>query len=226
MEYRPAGTGSWTAVTRSGTTASQSITGHTNGLRYEVRVAAFTATETTSSVYGFGLAGEVLDSDNFNRADTTTGTGSTSGGMVWTSATWRILSNQAKSPKVEGFATANAGIADFTLSATFVAVPALSQGLLLRYTDTNNWIGLVRSSAGNWVIQKRSSGAYTTLVDSGLPAQSGDRLTLKALGSNFTLHVNNNAPVTGTDGTRLVQTLIALRGQSSTAVDDLVISAA
>lgn len=132
--------------------------------------------------------------DDFNRADTTTGLGTATDGKVWqNSARHRILGNRLKGVDGTGSeptAWVNAGVANYTVTATNWSGVA-DGGLVGRYTDDNNlWIGYSGVAGNVYTIHKREGSVYTQVAASTITPAAGDRVDLVFNGNSITLKVN------------------------------------
>lgn len=222
--YRRTGAADWVNIPVPAAAQSVTITGLLTGRRYEVRVAGVKDGATSTYTTADAVVGNALITDDFNRADTTAGLGSTTTGTAWSVTEWFISNGKAKAPLAPAYAQLNVGSVDRTVTATFTKVPADSLGLVARMADPNNWIGLVRSSSGFWVIQKRVKSTYTVLLETGIPVASGDTVTIRTKGATFDATVNKSPTFTVVDESLPTPGFIALRGASGAEVDNLIVS--
>ncbi len=180
----------------------------------DVPAALTPGTETPTEPTDPGT-GQVLWSDDFNRADADTlGTGwTTSGGTVG------IRSNAAGVLSTTG-GTAYAirgGAADGVFKAT-VSVPGTGGPYLVaRYATGVAADSLVvrRNTAGNWALQKRVSGTATYVHESTTPVAAGDKITLTLNGTTVALAVNGTQLWSGTISEHTANTLVGFGAWSS-----------
>lgn len=174
-------------------------------------------------------------SDNFNRADSTTTLGTSSGGQTWTAhrATWGISSNRGYNVTNAGgsinFASVDAGTADGTVQVTIAAGTGQQPGLCFRTTDNNNTYLLEGGSgAGTAKFYKIVSGTVTNLANSGTTVNfgSGDVISVVMSGSSFTFKKNGATIFSATDSTFLTQTRHGLYmvGLGSNRFDDFSVT--
>ena len=111
----------------------------------------------------------VLASDNFNRADSTTTLGTSSGGQAWTarSGTWGIKSNGGYVVAgTDVVATVDVGRSqDFTANISMNSAPKWP-GLVVRCADTSNyyWVELVDTNKVQLI--RRMAGGRAILSES------------------------------------------------------------
>ncbi len=121
-------------------------------------------------------------SDDFNRADTTSGFGTSSSGHVWETplGTFGILSNQGRCVATnDGLTVLNTGYTDISISMD-AKIVANSYGPqpVGRYEDLNNYYWLEFGGLnGELIIKRRLSGATTTLATSAAAVFTYDVLT-------------------------------------------------
>lgn len=134
--------------------------------------------------------------DRFNRDDNASSLGQAETTQTWqvSAGTFGIIGNAAYSPAgVAGFATINAG-GNQTLASVTMPVVSTGCGLVLRYSDSNNYFFLFNNS-GTYFFSKIVGGVQTDLVifsASGDPRPAnGDALTVEMIADNFTPMVNN-----------------------------------
>ena len=110
----------------------------------------------------------VLASDNFNRADSTTTLGTSSGGQAWTarSGTWGINSNGGY--VVTGsdvVATVDVGRSqDFTANISMNSAPNWP-GLVVRCADASNYYWVELGGGSGTQLSRRMAGARTVLAE-------------------------------------------------------------
>jgi hypothetical protein len=162
--------------------------------------------------------------DSFNRADGSLGTADS--GQLWISGglsgTFSILGNVAR-------ATATShnylqGVSDGEISATIVTKHNLS-GITFREVDYQNTFRLI-CNYERWDLQKRVSGATTTLAE--IPgAASGDVLRVSMRGDTINVYVNGSLKATVTDTYNLTETSCGLyNGESGTfEIDEFFVEA-
>lgn len=85
-------------------------------------------------------------------------------------------------------ATVNAGAANCQVGVTFVttATAGQSHGLILRYSDDNNYL-----RAGRTTLRLKSGGVFSTLGTYSTPCVDGDRMMVQLNGSTITVLRNN-----------------------------------
>ena len=135
--------------------------------------------------------------DDFNRADTTTGLGTSSSGHVWSPTTYvsgRILSNQYRgiSDGNDRCVTLDVGASDFTVKATIQTDGTSDTSLVGRYVnDSNYWMAYCGSGAsGKWGLWYRNGGTYSNVSTSTVVPVAGDVVELVFSGTSVKLRVN------------------------------------
>jgi hypothetical protein len=203
----------WTAA--AGLTARGSVSATLKNVTY-------TPFAVQSSLWYNGLIGGywpggLLASDSFTRADNAVSLGLADTGQAWSAlaGTWGVLSNQAYQPSglPDGVAILDVGEADVTLTVTLSTV-APDNGLILRASDTNNYIRLI-FEAGVWYLQKKVAGAFTTLASGAGSNTNGDMITLTGIGSSLSSTLNGVALLTATDAFNATATKHGITGISA-----------
>jgi hypothetical protein len=163
--------------------------------------------------------------DDFNRANTTNGIGTSSSGAVWSAilGSWGISSNQAycsTADTADHVALIESGKADLTVSAD-ILMNNTNPGLIFRGQDgTNYMMALVLGSTGQLQFYKRVAGTYTSL---GLSASalftSGTthNLSVTASGSSLVMKLDGTTRLSITDSTFATQTKVGFRNANGSS---------
>jgi hypothetical protein len=162
----------------------------------------------------------VLVSDSFNRADSTTTLGVADTGQAWVvdAGVWGISTNKAYSSTTGAVSTAHieTGVSNSTVAANITWV-SQNQGLILRLTDVNNYIGC-RLGSSNLLLFKLVAGVATTLGIYNVMPVSGTTYALQiaADGTNISVALDGVDVITGvTDAFNQTATKVALRATMS-----------
>lgn len=165
-------------------------------------------------------------SDNFNRANSTTGLGSPSdGGSAWTDdlGVSGISSNKGYFPTLSGSrayswleASSSIGKAQYTDGAS----GNIDTGVMIRYSDVNNFI-LFHQTNANSVLYKRVAGGFTTLSSASNAFVSGAVYSIEVDASNVIICKANGVTIhTVTDSFNSTATKVAMRSALSSATFD------
>ncbi|MEV4454371.1 hypothetical protein [Microbispora sp. NPDC049633] len=145
----------------------------------DTRVSADTTRALdTFTLYYFG-AMDPLDARPFE-----------TGGYTWTDPIPGLVRDsylggvaRPEDPDQRALSVVDYGSANATVAATFVSdAPGRQQCLILRYVDSLNYVRATRTA-----LQTVTAGAVTTLVTYATPVADGDRLTVKVVGTNYTV---------------------------------------
>jgi hypothetical protein len=172
-----------------------------------------------------GQAGNILVSDAFNRADSTTlGTADT--GQVWTqvSGTVGIVGNAGGNTNGnQGIVAINVGVSDYDAQFTTPASSADTFIFHFRYTNlSNTWRLAMDTNSYRLVLIKGGALTYTS-PDFGVPG-SNDTLRVVADGSTITVYLNGVLVHTDTSNALPTGSSVGWRVSSSTArFDNLVV---
>lgn len=153
-----------------------------------------------------------LDSDAFNRADSTTNPGATSASRTWSSArgTWGITSNalytSASNTTGQGaILVTDFGDSDATLSIDAAARTGniVQLGLVFRYVDLNNhWYWVVyRDNGANpkYFLIKRVAGSDTTVATGSLANNNACTVSVELSGSSIVGKVDGSSIASTSD---------------------------
>ena len=191
---------------------------------------------TTSPIVNYttpssAIAADVA-SDTFNRANSTTTLGTSSGGQTWTahSGTWGIVSNAAYCAVRSGDSVAsfNSTITEVDVAATLtIAASGSSQpGLVWRAIDQNNyWLAMVAEN-GQSTLWKRVAGNYTffgAFTGSDIGNNKSVRVRVRAIGNVHRIYINGRIALTTTDAALNTATRVGIRVNDASACrwDDL-----
>lgn len=174
--------------------------------------------------------------DNFNRADTTTGLGTSSSGHVWQPTTYgnaRILGNKAQGISGAGgdpCVTVDAGVSDFIVKATVQQAGTNDFNLVGRYVnDANYWMAYHDSgSNGRYSLWNKNGGGYNKVFEATFQPAAGDVVELGFSGTSITLKVNGATLTTYTSNLHQAATKAGFRCGNGVkgAWDDFSISTA
>lgn len=154
-------------------------------------------------------------SDTFDRANSTTTLGTSSGGQVWTAhrGTWGINTNNGycatNHASSVNFASVDAGFADGSVEVTIAVTGSNQPGLCFRTTDSNNTYLLEGGTgAATAKFHKIVGGTVTTISNSGSNIQfvTGDVIRVDMSGSSYSFYRNGVQIFTGSDSTFTTQT--------------------
>lgn len=163
-----------------------------------------------------------LVADDFNRADTTAGLGTSLTGQAWSTATGNnmgIQSNQAYLPTAANSrAIIESGSGDHRVGMTY-PVRGTSGWIIFRYVDGSNLWRVGHSSSGVIQLQKIVGGSVTALTGSGLfnLLRDGDRLEVEAVGSSIRLFLNGREFYKVTDSALTTGTKVGINVDNITA---------
>lgn len=155
-----------------------------------------------------GLASPTQYFDDFNRANSTTGMGTSSSGHTWVdlAGTWGIIDNQAYlvTPAGDGQSSSviETTFADGVLQVQFTSngtggitttTSGAGSSVVFRAVDNNNyWI--LETAGGNaaWTLFTRSAGTFTAQFNSAVlpPISPGDIVTIILSGTNIQVRRN------------------------------------
>lgn len=149
-------------------------------------------------------------SDTFNRADSTSGLGTSDSGHTWSSlaGTWGIDTNEAYivSNAASGlYATVlDAGVADCTVEVTLVATTGASvgnYGLSFRATDINNWWRFnADDNNDNLYLSRMVAGSHTSVQTvNAAGIAPGDVLKVVLSGNDIDCYHNGTLKASTTD---------------------------
>jgi lysophospholipase L1-like esterase len=240
VEYKLTSDSAWTTFTHSASTATSiAVTGLTTGSSYDFRVSAVnsvgTGTASATATATPATPGAIL-SDDFNRANTTTGLGTAVTGGAWSSnSNVRILGNQmVVITGAESVVYLDAAVSDATLQATFTGSGSgADPGLIGRLVDANNYwmafgFGNASSDTTHWAIAKKSAGSFSFPTLTSTLRQTGDVVKLVFSGSTITLYINGTQVGTVTDSSFSTATKYGFRsgfpGSSTTSWDDFTVT--
>lgn len=162
-------------------------------------------------------------SDNFNRADTTSGLGTPSdGGSAWValSGVWGISSNQAyeSAGGPHSVAVLDSGTADVTVQMTLTAVGGNNAGVVARASDDNNYLLLAIYGGNTLEIYRRDAGSFVSLLAPVTSAYAaGDVFKLTVNGTSVTAYQNGVSKGTVTSAFNQTATKHGLRSHQSIA---------
>lgn len=150
----------------------------------------------------------VLVSDSFNRANSTTGLGTTDSFNGGTNTAWQAITgtlgintNQAYNAGAtnDALAVVDAANADVKVSITIATANGIAEdAVYFRVTDANNKWRAIRSSA-TLFLQKFVSGTKTNVGSTAYSVVNGDVLSVTVSGSSITVTVNGTTKLTATD---------------------------
>jgi hypothetical protein len=226
VEYRTSPSGTWTTVTRTAsTTATQTVTGLTNGTAYDFRVAAlrgatlsgYTNTVTATPAVPTGPA---VYSDDFNRADDASVPGP---GWTTSTGTWGIASGRLRlfttSVIREVLRTANRTSANHGITVLPIRGASTSIGATIRRVDADNHYSCRINSSNNLALI-RTVGGTASVLGAEHPWTAGQRIGIEAFGNTLRLLLDGAVVETQTvsDATLATATRIGLRatGASTT----------
>lgn len=225
IQTAPTGSGTWTTVATAASSATKpiAVTGVAPGT-YDVRVSStngvgqgtWLTSTTPVTVYAKGT------SDNFNRANTSSGLGNTSGdNRTWVGGAWQVSGNQAR-----GLLNTASGTNDFALVSTdtgtgsvkatlasAVSNPAtINTGLIGRYSSGSSyWEAQYGSAnAGAWTLWK-VNGSALQMGHGTVPAAAGDVVELFFSATQVVMKVNGVAVVTLNDTFNSTSTLAGFK---------------
>lgn len=166
----------------------------------------------------FGTSGKgIVLYDDFNRADNVAlGTATT--GQTWTTTTYGISSNQVyKSSGTAPVATIPSGVSDgfVQFQETALTEAGVFQGILFRYTDTNNFLRLVLQD-GILILQKRDTGVTTTVASTGITRTVNNIYKVQYSGSTIMAYVNGVRFINTTSTFNTSATSVGFIGSNST----------
>lgn len=154
----------------------------------------------------------MIDSDNFNRADSTTNPGSTSGSRAWSAArgTWGISSNALYTSAVNTTGQGAILVSDFGENDVILSIDAAARasnivqlGLVFRYVDLNNhWYWVVyRDNGANpkYFLIKRVAGVDTTVATGALANNNACTVSVEVNGSSIVGKVDGSTIASTTD---------------------------
>jgi hypothetical protein len=166
----------------------------TTTVKYFAKDTAGNSSSISTQTYTINVAGVVLVSDDFNRADSTTAIGTATTGQTWTAlnGTWGISSNQAYLTANVGGAIAvvDSGQANCEVEVVY-SITNVQSKVICRASTLSNYI--VFNSDGT--LSKVVNGSFTTLgTMSPAPSlASGDIIKITLNGNNITAKVNDGA---------------------------------
>lgn len=162
--------------------------------------------------------------DNFNRADSTTSLGTPSdSGSAWLVAggTWGIASNQGYRVDIGSYAFAylETSVAEGDVQVTLAVCDNPYDGPLCRFTDDQNWVGVLAGDASNEIyLYKRIAGTYTQLGSTYAGAvAAGDILKLSFSSTAYTVYQNTVSRITATDSSHNTITKHGILSNTGTA---------
>lgn len=146
-----------------------------------------------------------LPSDDFNRADTDTGLGTSSSGHTWLTggagnSVWGIDTNRAK--KVDGAIAAvayiDSGVSDCTVEVTMATIDTRC-GLSFRFSDNSNWWYLWWLTSTSFQVRKVEGGSSSAVFSHTQTMANGDVLKVVLSGDQIGVYINDDLKTTITD---------------------------
>lgn len=170
----------------------------------------------------------VIAWDSFNRADSTTSLGTTSGGQTWLAAdtlTFGILSNMAYTPAGLGwgFDLIDIAVSDFVYECDMVWATNTNGVILFRSdgTTSNRWILVVtRDATNNFQLTKTVAGAETTVASVTFTPVAGQnyRMRVECRGSTINGYLDGNLLLNVTDTALQTNTKIGIGAYAPTGI--------
>lgn len=144
---------------------------------------------------GFGITQvRTLVYDSINRANSTTTLGTADTGQAWTNNAGNIgiISNQAYMPNAgTSIATLDSGAS--SVAVTFrdsgIGEASLFNGIVVRYSDTSNYVRVVLQTTMIYV-QRRQSGSTTVIASNTVTRTDGDVYRIVASATSITVYQN------------------------------------
>ena len=221
---------------------NSSVTSYTvNGLNmsttYIIRVIAIdnagnrSNPTTVNATTAAGSSAPVVQSDSFDRANSTSTLGSasvvTNGFGSWTvyGATYGISSNQGYkvSAQTGSVAVVESYATDATVSLKF-AVNTVNSKLVFRFVGYSSYLAVVNNTT-NYLIIKRNLGTTTTLGTINVTPANGDVISVALSGSSITAKINGANSTTVTETLNMNESMYGFGLDDNTArVDDFVVN--
>lgn len=133
--------------------------------------------------------------DGFGRADNTSGLGTSSLGAAWTTlaGTPQISGGMAYAPSTSSRAyLGDQGLADVVVACDYFQLG--DAWIMFRIVDDSNWLRVGADNlAGRVCVEKRVAGTISRLFTGGtsnIPLRTGDRLTVRAVGTKVSVFRN------------------------------------
>lgn len=169
-------------------------------------------------VEGRGRGG-VLFSDSFNRPNSVLTLRNADTGQPWVSTTnWGIDTNQAYcvDPAATSFSMAELGMSDLTISVDIKF--SVNEGLVLRYTDSQNQL-LARINSTGIALFKNIAGVNTNIGSYNFTPVVGTIYNVKAVcgGSSIIIYLDGVSRITATETFNQTATKHGMKVSASTA---------
>lgn len=175
-----------------------------------------------------GTPSRVRAYDSFTRADSTTALGRSESGQPWLiqAGTWGVASGKAYNVSGTTIAAAvlEIGVSNAKASVTMDVLDN-EQGLMFRYKDQNNFWRLIKSG-GSLLLQKRASGATSTVLNIVSASANGDVFTVSGIDAVITVFQNGSEKNSAIDAFNQTETKYGLgcaTGAATTRWNDFVV---
>lgn len=159
--------------------------------------------------------------DSFNRANSALTLGSTDTGQAWTAdlGTWGIDTNRAyvASSGGQNIVTVESGVADCTITATFVLVPD-GQRIVFRAVDASNYLFLNVEGTGTVLhLYSYIAASFGHIASASYSWSAGDVVSVVLSGQNIIANVNGAEIISTTSALLQTATKHGLGADNTTA---------
>lgn len=186
----------------------------------DVEQFALSRSGSTSAIMAGAAIGNIqgiLHADTFNRADDTTGLGTSTSGHTYTQVSSAptvlgISSNQAYPVNTGGNCQAyrDIGVTDCIAKATVGVKTSGELYLLLRYVDNSNKIRVGCSHSSQLLFQVITGGSFSINEQLGITPKVGDEIKVSVVGNQYKIYLNDTLIAKRTSNQGLTSTLFGL----------------
>lgn len=166
---------------------------------------------------GLGNIQGILHADTFNRANDTTGLGTSTSGHTYTQVSSAptvlgISSNQAYPVNTGGNCQAyrDIGVTDCIAKVTVGVKTSGELNLLLRYVDNGNKIRVGCSHSSQLLFQVITGGSFSINEQLGITPNVGDEIKVSVVGNQYKIYLNDKLIAKRTSNQGLTSTLFGL----------------
>lgn len=171
-------------------------------------------------------AGEApyLAGDDFNRADSTSGLGTSSSGDTWIDrgGTHHITDGEAHADGTNAKSTIDIGISDYECGLTLTRSGSGEAYLMVRFVDGSNYVRIGATPGGFFFVQRVTGGGVTTLYNGGTLLDGSHRIMARCDGDTITVWLDEAFAVELTETQGETDTEIGIQSlDTSTTADNV-----
>lgn len=170
--------------------------------------------------FAFSAGGGLPIEDDFNRADTDAGLGTSSSGHTWLTGgtgnnTWGIEGNRAYKvgASINAVAYIESTLSDCAVEATLQTFDIRS-GVSFRFSDNSNWWFAYWLTSTGFQVRKMVAGSSNLVFSHTQTGANGDTLKVILIGDQIEVYINGSLKTTITDSFNQTATKHGLFRQS------------